>query len=167
MAPFDRYTWHGLTDIATRGLYNYIFRNNHQDDLCLLILEAPYRLPPFGLFAWLWPSPRPTPRSPRSMRGYRCSRRTASFWATTPSRHLRPGQATASDRLRLSLMLLDLTKSGLEVGLRFKLEAPGIRMATAPDYRGVPFYLDGGQQLMLEGHELADYFLPQNMVFPS
>ncbi|NJN28296.1 MAG: hypothetical protein HC819_21165, partial [Cyclobacteriaceae bacterium] len=71
----------------------------------------------------------------------------------------------ASDRLRLSLMLLDLTKSGLEVGLRFKLEAPGIRMATAPDYHGVPFYLDGGQQLMLEGHELAEYFLPQHMVF--
>jgi hypothetical protein len=71
----------------------------------------------------------------------------------------------ASQRLRLSLLLLDVNKSDLEVGLRFTLEAPGVRFTTSPDFRGEPFYLSGGEQLILEGYELAQYFQPENMVF--
>ena len=72
-----------------------------------------------------------------------------------------------SDRLKLNLVLLDLTKGDLEIGLRFILEAPGIRIATDPNYRGTPFYLDGGQNLVLEGYQLAEFFEPDHLMVSS
>ena len=80
------------------------------------------------------------------------------------SHYLSEYASPTSERLRVSLLLLDVNKAGLEVGLRIRLSAPGISIATDPAYRGTPYYLDAGLNLILEGSDLAEYFDPAHLV---
>ena len=71
----------------------------------------------------------------------------------------------ASDKLMLHLFLKDLSTEETSVKLRFTLTGPGMMVATRTDFSGPPVSLYGGMATVLEGADLAEYFLPENLDF--
>ena len=70
----------------------------------------------------------------------------------------------ASDRMRLNVLLTDLTKNNLNVILKVSLQGQGIFAQSKQQVVGVqPIVLDGGVALQLGSAELAPYFKFENL----
>ena len=69
------------------------------------------------------------------------------------------------DRVRLNLLLLDLTRPTYDVRLRLLIEGTGIRIETDPAFNPPPITIEAGVPAILTGIDLAPYFDTGNLVF--
>ena len=69
------------------------------------------------------------------------------------------------DRVRLSLLLLDLTQPTYDVRLRLVIEGTGIRIETDPAFSPAPITIESGAPTILTGIDLAPYFDIRNLLF--
>ncbi len=69
------------------------------------------------------------------------------------------------DRVRLSLLLLDLTQPTYDVRLRLVIEGTGIRIETNPAFNPAPITIESGAPTILTGIDLAPYFDIRNLLF--
>lgn len=71
-----------------------------------------------------------------------------------------------SEKLRVILLQRDLTQAGYDISLQMTVERNGtVIMRSLPSYQPPSITLNGGVPIIVSGTTLADYFLPDNILF--